>query len=123
MCSLALIEDKGSTYLASGGDHGCCSIIIWDVDTWAIRSKLKYHSAAVTCILDLEDGQTIISGSYDKRINLYNYKEPALLYSLPNNKSSVAAMVMNASKDKLVSTGLDGKIYVWNITRGHNGIV
>jgi WD40 repeat protein len=32
-------------------------------------------------------------------------------------------MVMNASKNKLVSTGLDGKIYVWNITRGHNGIV
>jgi WD40 repeat protein len=53
VCSLALIEDEGRTYLASGGDHGCSSVIIWDVDSWAIRTKLKYHSAAVTCIVDL----------------------------------------------------------------------
>lgn len=65
----------------------------------------------------------MISGSYDKKINLYNIKDSTLLYSLPNNKSPVAAMVMNASKNKLISTGLDGKIYVWNITRGNNGIV
>jgi WD40 repeat protein len=32
-------------------------------------------------------------------------------------------MVMNATKNKLISTGLDGKIYVWNITRSQNGIV
>ena len=32
-------------------------------------------------------------------------------------------MVMNATKNKLISTGLDGKIYIWNITRGNNNIV
>lgn len=123
VCSLALISHNGGSYLASGGDYGCSSIIIWDINTWAIRTKLKYHSAAVTCIVDLEDGQTIVSGSYDKKINLYNIKEPSLLYNLPNNKSPVAAMVLNANKNKLVSTGLDGKIYVWSITRGSTGIV
>lgn len=123
VCSLALIEARDVTYLVSGGDHGCCSLIVWDVNNWTIKSKLKYHTAAVTCIVDLEDGQTMISGSYDKKINLYNYRESALMYSLPNNKSPVAAMTLNASKDKLISTGLDGKIYVWNITRGANGIV
>ena len=123
VCSLAVIESQGTTSLASGGDHGCSSIIIWDIDTWAIKAKLKYHSAAVTCIVDLQDGQTIISGSYDKKINLYNTRESRLLYSLPNNKSPVAAMVLNSSKNKLISTGLDGKIYVWNISRGVGGIV
>lgn len=123
VCSLALIESQGSTYFASGGDHGCSSVIIWDIDTWAIKAKLKYHSAAVTSIVDLEDGQTIVSGSYDKKINLYNIKDSTLMYSLPNNKSPVSAMVLNATKNKLISTGLDGKIYVWNITRNPMGIV
>lgn len=123
VCSLALIESDGNTYFASGGDHGCSSVILWDVDTWAIKAKFKYHNAAVTSIVDLEDGQTIISGSYDKKINLYNTKDSTLMYSLPNNKSPVSAMVLNATKDKLISTGLDGKIYVWNITRTPSGIV
>ena len=32
-------------------------------------------------------------------------------------------MVLNASKNKLISTGLDGKIYIWNITRNQLGVV
>jgi WD40 repeat protein len=40
---------------------------------------MQNHSAAVTSIVDMGDGQTIISGSYDKKINIYNYKTSALV--------------------------------------------
>lgn len=109
--------------MASGSDHGCNSIIIWDTNNWSIRAKIKAHSAAVTSIVDLCDGQTLVSGSYDKKINVYNYKKSALLFSLPNNKSSVTSMLLNSARSKLVSCGFDSMMFVWGITRDQTGVV
>jgi len=44
---------NGDLFLASGSDHGCSSLILWDVRTWTIASKAQVHAAAVTGILDL----------------------------------------------------------------------
>ena len=103
--------------MASGSDHGDNSIIIWDTTTWSIKAKIKAHTAAVTSIVDLCDGQTLVSGSYDKKINVYNYKRSSLLFSLPNNKSSVTSMLLNAARNKLISCGFDSMMFVWNIVR------
>ena len=108
--------------MASGSDHGCNSIIR-DTNNWSIRAKIKAHSAAVTSIVDLCDGQTLVSGSYDKKINVYNYKKSALLFSLPNNKSSVTSMLLNSARNKLVSCGFDSMMFVWGITRDQTGVV
>ena len=37
-----------------------------------MRMRIEYHKAAVTAILDLQDNRSLISGSYDKTINVYN---------------------------------------------------
>ena len=54
ICKLALVSHSGKKYLASGSDHGCSSIILWDLSTWNIRMKIEYHKAAVTAIVDLQ---------------------------------------------------------------------
>lgn len=123
ICTLSLIDDGGNVHLASGSDHGCNSIIIWDINNWSIKAKIKAHTAAVTSIVDLCDGQTLVSGSYDKKINVYNYKKSVLLFSLPNNKSSVTSMLLNSSRNKLISCGFDSMMFVWNIVRDQSGVV
>lgn len=60
--------------LVSGSDVGCSTLIFWDVNSWTIKSKIHAHSAAITSIVDLKDGQTLVSGSYDKLINIYNHR-------------------------------------------------
>jgi WD40 repeat protein len=80
-------------------------------------TKMQAHTAAVTAIVDLGDGQTIISGSYDKKINVYNYTKSSVLYNLQSNKSSVTSIICNGNRTKLVSCGLDSTLYVWNIIR------
>lgn len=124
ICCLALIQERGETLLASGSDHGCSSIIIWETKSWSIVSKMRHHSAAVTSIVDVGDEQTLISGSYDKKINVYNYKTATLEYSLPNNKSSVFSLLLNSSKTKLIAgildTGTNG-MHVWDIKYGGGG--
>jgi len=40
ICKLALVNNNGRRYLASGSDHGCSSIVLWDINTWNIRMKM-----------------------------------------------------------------------------------
>ena len=82
--------------------------------------KIQAHTAAVTSIVDLGDGQTIVSGSYDKQINIYDFRRSSLLYNLPNNKASVTSIVLNSTRTRMVSCGLDNCLYVWTIARGND---
>lgn len=57
ICSLSSIQNRNQqSYLASGSDHGCCCLILWDTRTWTISCRIQSHSAAVTSIVDLSDG-------------------------------------------------------------------
>lgn len=124
ICKLALVVNNGRKYLASGSDHGCCSIILWDTTTWNMRMRIEGHRAAVTSILDLQDNRSLISGSYDKTINVYNLNsEGKNLFSLPINKTSVTALLLNSSGNKLVSCGLDDSLNVWQVVRGASRVV
>ena len=107
--------------MASGSDHGCSSLVLWDIRSWSITSKIQAHSAPVTGIVDLADGRHIATGSYDKKINIYNTVKKQITLSLNNNKTSVTGMVINADKTKLITSGLDKSIAVWSIIR-KNGV-
>ena len=52
-CLSAVVNGYGKELLASGSDHGCCCLILWNTDTWTISSRIQSHSAAVTSIVDL----------------------------------------------------------------------
>lgn len=123
ICSLAMVNFEGRKLLASGSDHTCSSIILWDTDLWTPKLKLEGHKAAVTCILDLGDGVHIASGSYDKKINIYNLAQGKVSYNLPTNKSSVAGILLSARGTKMVSCGLDNSLNVWQIARNAQNIV
>jgi WD40 repeat protein len=60
--------------LFSGGDIGCSSIYVWDISTWTVRSKLNYHSAAISSITGIPNTDYIFSCSLDKTLKLYNYQ-------------------------------------------------
>jgi WD40 repeat protein len=124
ICKLALIVNNGKKYLASGSDHGCSSIVLWDITTWNMRMRIESHKAAVTAIVDLQDNRSMVSGSYDKTINVYNLNsEGKILYNLPVNKTSVTGILLNCTGSKMISCGLDDTLNVWQIVRGPNRLV
>jgi WD40 repeat protein len=118
-----MITFEGQRFLASGSDHGCSSIIIWDTNLWTPRLKLEGHKAAVTCILDLGDGVHIASGSYDKKINVYSLLQGKAVYNLPTNKSSVTGIILSARGTRMVSCGLDNSLNVWQIVKNKQGLI
>lgn len=119
ICKLAIVSNNGKKYLASGSDHGCSAIVLWDISTWNMRMRIEYHKAAVTAILDLQDNRSLISGSYDKTINVYNINnEGKILFNLPINRTSVTAVLMSCNGNKLITCGLDDSVCVYQIMRG-----
>lgn len=123
ICCLSMIRNlNGDKYLASGSDHGCSSLILWDTRTWNIQSKIACHTAAVTAIVDLQDGRHLVTGSYDKKINLFSHAKGKLINSLSNNKTSVTSMVMTSDKSRLISAGLDNSLSIWTIQRKNDVI-
>ena len=58
-----------------------------------------------------------MTGSYDKKINLFSYAKGKSVTTLSNNKTSVTSMVMTSDKLRLVSSGLDSSLSVWTIVR------
>ena len=124
VCTLSTINNTEgkTTMLVSGSDVGCNTLIFWDVNSWTIRSKIQAHTAAITSIVDLKDGQTLVSGSYDKLINIYNHRRAEVLYNLSANKCHVTGIVLSGDGNRMTSCGLDKSLHVWRISRKH-GIV
>lgn len=120
ICCLAAIKNQSGDILASGSDNGCGSVVLWDSKSWQILSKIQAHEAAVTSIVDLEDGRTIATGSYDKKINIFSMAKNQKIIVL-NNRASVTGMVMTSDRSRLVSSGLDKSITIWTIIR-KNGV-
>jgi len=87
---------------------------LWETKTWTIFKRIQSHIAAVTSIVDLDDGENLVTGSYDKKINLYNYERGQVISSY-SNKSAVTSIVITSDRKKLVSAGLDNSMQVWNI--------
>ena len=97
-------------------------MVFWDINNWSIKFKIHAHSAAITSIVDLGDGQTLVSGSYDKLINIYNHKRAQVKYNLTANRSNVTGIILSSDGTRMTSCGLDKSLYVWQITR-RQGIV
>ena len=43
VCCLASMKTQSGDILASGSDHGCGSVILWDTRSWQIISKIQAH--------------------------------------------------------------------------------
>lgn len=78
----------------------------------------------MTAIVDLQDNRSLISGSYDKTINVYDLNDSGKLrFNLPVNKTSVTAIILNCTGNKMISCGLDDTLNVWQVVRGSNKLV
>ena len=121
------------TLLISGDERSGATIYIWDI-TPAIQSdssqkdlhasfnmrsrligKLQHHSHAITCLLDMEEGLTLLSGSYDSKICVWNLLKMRKMGQIEYHHSMISCLRLLACKTKFVSGSRDKKIGVWRI--------
>ncbi len=71
ICSISNHDD----FISTGGDNGCSALIIREVRTWTIHNKIQTHTAALTSIVDLQDNEHLVTGGYDRKMVIYNYRQ------------------------------------------------
>jgi WD40 repeat protein len=118
ICTMAQIKGKTYELLASGGDQGCGSVILWDLASWKLKTHFTPHSAAVSSIMDFNDYELLVSCSYDKTIKVINHVTNNVIMNIPNHTNSpIVAMSLNSHCNRLVSASLDCSLNVWKIKK------
>ncbi len=103
--------------LLTGGNEKDKTVVVWDVNTFQPIQKLKGHEHMVTCIVDLRDFATIVTGSMDSKLAFWDLRgqEPACIQILDDMRFPIVVMEFDAD-DGVLSTGtLDGQIGIWQI--------
>lgn len=124
ICCLTTMKIGGGTFLVSGSDQEDGSIIIWDLRNVAkvnIFTRLKGHEAAVVALAGLSDGNTLISGSYDKEICIWNVNQAKIVQKLSGHDNSITSIILTREKNRFVSAGLDNMINIWKINYRSGG--
>jgi hypothetical protein len=79
---------------------------------------LTGHTAAVFSVALSADGQTLVSGSLDKTIKVWNLSTGKEIRTLTGHTDAVWSVALSADGQTLVSGGLDQTIKVWNLSTG-----
>ncbi len=82
-------REVSANYLISGGGIGDNSVRVWDLTQYQEIKCFKGHENVVSCLQTLKDGQTIISGSHDAKIILWDALLQKTIMILSDHVSNV----------------------------------
>jgi len=76
------------------------------------------HSSAVTSIAFSPDGQTLVSGSYDKTVQLWDVATGTELRAFIGHDSYVASVAFSPDGKTLASGSYDYTVQIWDVATG-----
>lgn len=87
-------------------------------DPYRLEATLSGHQGAVNALALSGDQQTLVSGSNDRGIKLWDMAERQELRTLTGHDNSVSALAISPNVQRLASSGGDLYIRVWNMETG-----
>jgi WD40 repeat protein len=91
---------------------------LWMRPVWELQKTLAAHTDWVRCLSFTPDNQTLISGSFDQSIKLWNMSDGKMLHDLQDHHKGVFALAVSADGQTLASGSWDETIKLWNISSG-----
>ncbi|MEG4006681.1 WD40 repeat domain-containing protein [Microcoleus sp. Pol11C1] len=98
---------------------------------WQCVHTLHGHSCSVTSVVITPDGQTVVSGSADSTIKLWNLNTGQELHTLSGHSQGVRSIALAPDGQTLASGSKDKTIKLWNLSTkeeiytitGHSDII
>ena len=122
VCSRTTILDSRARTLsyhsgriAAGSDT--CGIIMLDTITGAQTAVLSGHTEVVTCVVFSLDGTSLVSGSWDKTVKLWDVQTGGVVKTFSGH-TSVYSVSISADYMTVASGSYDHTICLWDIRTG-----
>ncbi|MFN6440359.1 MAG: protein kinase domain-containing protein [Nostoc sp. DedSLP01] len=84
----------------------------------ALTNSLNGHTDWVSSLAISSDGQTLVSGSGDRSIKIWNLQTTGLKTTLSLHTDAVTSVAISPDNKTLVSASKDGTIKIWNLQDG-----
>src|SRR5947208_417936 len=79
----------------------------------SMKQKTWVYSVAIS-----PDNQTLVSGNYDKTINVWNFRTGKLNYTIRGHTDAVESVAISPDGKILASGSWDNKIKLWDLKTG-----
>ncbi|HYT42829.1 MAG TPA: TIR domain-containing protein, partial [Methylomirabilota bacterium] len=93
-------------------------IVVEELKAFTLLHTLEGHSEAIWSLAFSPDGQTLVSGSNDRTIKIWNVPTGILLRTLTGNMSNVWSIALSPDGQTLISGSKESSIKVWNYLTG-----
>ncbi len=116
----ALEFSPEGTLLAAGGGRPALQgeIMLWDINTKELVSKIEGHRDNIYGISFSPDGKTIASSSYDRTIILWDVKSSEETAVLEDHVDSVYDVAFSPDGKLLASVAGDRTVKIWDVESG-----
>lgn len=95
-------------------------VVLWNIDTEKVQTRLQGHSRAVTSVIFSTDGQTLITGSADTTVRFWDLKTGREYGMLKGHKAAPGfeAVMVALSPDgaSLATASFDQTVKLWPTT-------
>ncbi|WYM03263.2 MAG: ferric reductase-like transmembrane domain-containing protein [Gloeotrichia echinulata CP02] len=82
------------------------------------RIRTFHDRAWVYSVAISPDNQTLVSGNYDKSVNIFNLNTGKLIHTLNGHVSAVESVAITSDGNVIASGSWDKKIKLWNLKTG-----
>ncbi|GAB4286021.1 MAG: hypothetical protein Fur0025_18110 [Oscillatoriaceae cyanobacterium] len=106
-------SDRGQELLASCTSQG--EINIWDATRGARVSTLIGHTKRLNSAIFSPDGQTLISGSWDRTLKIWDPKQGIPIRTLIGHTRKVNTVAISPDSQFIASGSHDGTVKIWGI--------
>lgn len=114
----SLAVNPNGDILASGHKFG--SIKLWSLSTGTALGRIPAHTRPanpVSALAFTPDGLTLVSGSYDRTIQIRDLRAGRLEYILRGHTGRIQSIAINPDGETLASASRDG-VRLWNLRTG-----
>ena len=87
---------------------------VWDVVSGEELKTFSGHTSGVRAVLFSQDGDWVVSGSFDGSIKIWDVDSGEELHTFSGHQKTVNSLVFLPG-DRLVSGSLDNTIKIWDL--------
>ncbi|XP_050669310.1 protein qui-1 isoform X2 [Leptidea sinapis] len=110
---LCMCVTRESQYLLTGSED--TSVIVWDLHTLAVKTKILEHIAPVLCVAAIVNRSLVISGGEDSSVIVTSLVDGALVTKLDHHRGPVTSVKVIQDGEIVVTGSQDGAVCSWNV--------